>query len=122
MMRFLVPIGIGVLAIQFEGILNDRMKGFYRSTYEHNGKKKNLAVTQFEPTCLQGYFQDHTGCMSLEMIALSNMPIIEEKNDGILKQFHTKNCEEYLAPDLGRVLMKTPISQKKERNKTDKDY
>lgn len=25
-----LPIGVGVLAIGFEGILNDRMKGFYR--------------------------------------------------------------------------------------------
>ena len=25
-----IPIGLGVLAIQFEGALNDRMKGFYR--------------------------------------------------------------------------------------------
>lgn len=25
-----IPIGLGVLAIQFEGILNDKMKGFYR--------------------------------------------------------------------------------------------
>ncbi|KAF1874000.1 hypothetical protein Lal_00041441 [Lupinus albus] len=36
-------------------------------------------------TCLQGYFQDHIGCMSLELIALSNMAIVEEKNDGDLK-------------------------------------
>ncbi|KAF1884235.1 hypothetical protein Lal_00035305 [Lupinus albus] len=32
------------------------------------------------------------------------------------------DCEEDLAPDLGTVLMKTPISQKEERKKTDKDY
>lgn len=25
-----LPVGFGVLAIQFEGTLNDRMKGFYR--------------------------------------------------------------------------------------------
>ena len=69
-----LPLGLAVLAIGFEGILNDNMKGFYRryylnlccqntlivfqclnfdlnlcSTYEHNGEKKNMAVTQFEP-------------------------------------------------------------------------
>ncbi|KAF1869489.1 hypothetical protein Lal_00038031 [Lupinus albus] len=32
------------------------------------------------------------------------------------------DCEEDLAPDLGTVLMKTPISQKEERKKTYKDY
>lgn len=26
----ILQIGLGLLAIQFEGILNDRMKGFYR--------------------------------------------------------------------------------------------
>ncbi|KAF1879936.1 hypothetical protein Lal_00022843 [Lupinus albus] len=31
-------------------------------------------------------------------------------------------CEEDIAPDLGTVLMKTPISQKEERRKTYKDY
>lgn len=25
-----LPIGVGVLAIQFDGVLNDKMKGFYR--------------------------------------------------------------------------------------------
>lgn len=25
-----LPIGVGVLAIDFEGVLNDKMKGFYR--------------------------------------------------------------------------------------------
>jgi len=25
-----IPVGLGVLSILFEGILNDRMKGFYR--------------------------------------------------------------------------------------------
>lgn len=25
-----LPIGLGVLAIEFDGILNDKMKGFYR--------------------------------------------------------------------------------------------
>ncbi|KAF1862507.1 hypothetical protein Lal_00024464 [Lupinus albus] len=32
------------------------------------------------------------------------------------------DCEEDLAPDLGTVLMKTPISQKEERKKTYEDY
>ncbi|KAF1866152.1 hypothetical protein Lal_00031456 [Lupinus albus] len=32
------------------------------------------------------------------------------------------DCEEDLAPDLDTVLMKTPISQKEEMKKTNKDY
>lgn len=37
------------LYIKFKGILNDQMAGFYRSSYEEDGKTKYLATTQFEP-------------------------------------------------------------------------
>ncbi|PON95981.1 Peptidase M1, alanine aminopeptidase/leukotriene A4 hydrolase [Trema orientale] len=91
-----LPIGVGVLAIGFEGILNDKMKGFYRSTYEHNGEKKNMAVTQFEPVDARRCFPcwDEPACKATfkitldvpsELVALSNMPVIEEKVDGHLK-------------------------------------
>ena len=40
-----------VLSIEFTGILNDRLHGFYRSSYEdENGNQKIMACTQFEPT------------------------------------------------------------------------
>lgn len=38
------------LYIKFIGELNDKMAGFYRSTYEENGETKYLATTQMEPT------------------------------------------------------------------------
>ncbi|KAB2072532.1 hypothetical protein E1A91_A07G022000v1 [Gossypium mustelinum] len=91
-----LPLGLGVLAIGFEGILNDRMKGFYRSTYEHNGEKKNMAVTQFEPADARRSFPcwdepsfkatfKITLDVPSELVALSNMPVIEEKVNGPLK-------------------------------------
>ncbi|EXB57658.1 Puromycin-sensitive aminopeptidase [Morus notabilis] len=91
-----LPIGVGVLAIGFEGILNDKMKGFYRSTYEHNGEKKNMAVTQFEPADARRCFPcwDEPACKATfkitldvpsDLASLSNMPAIEEKVDGHLK-------------------------------------
>ncbi|KAG6674295.1 hypothetical protein I3842_15G035000 [Carya illinoinensis] len=91
-----LPIGIGLLKIGFEGTLNDKMKGFYRSTFEHNGEKKNMAVTQFEPADARRCFPcwDEPACKATfkitldvpsELVALSNMPIIEEKVDGHLK-------------------------------------
>lgn len=91
-----LPIGTGVLAIDFEGTLNDRMKGFYRSVYEHNGEKKNMAVTQFEPADARRCFPcwDEPACKATfkitlevpsELLALSNMPVIDEKVDGSLK-------------------------------------
>ncbi|KAL5559479.1 hypothetical protein UlMin_035690 [Ulmus minor] len=91
-----LPIGGGVLDIGFEGILNDKMKGFYRSTYEHKGEKKNMAVTQFEPADARRCFPcwDEPACKATfkitlsvpsDLVALSNMPIIEENINGPLK-------------------------------------
>ena len=45
-----LPKGKGKLSLSFKGILNDSMRGFYRSRYMHNGKEKYLATTQFEAT------------------------------------------------------------------------
>ncbi len=43
-------LGLGEykLFIEFNGILNDKLAGFYRSRYLANGKEKYLATTQFE--------------------------------------------------------------------------
>jgi puromycin-sensitive aminopeptidase len=38
------------LTLVFEGILNDKMRGFYKSTYLHQNQTKHLATTQFEAT------------------------------------------------------------------------
>lgn len=46
----LLPRGSGELGLKFEGTLNDRMRGFYRSRYEVNGKERHMATTQFEST------------------------------------------------------------------------
>ncbi|PON95979.1 Peptidase M1, alanine aminopeptidase/leukotriene A4 hydrolase [Trema orientale] len=91
-----LPIGEGVLAIAFEGVLNDEMKGFYRSTYEHNGEKKNMAVSQFEPADARQCFPcwDEPACKATfkitldvpsDLVALSNMPVIDEKVNGKIK-------------------------------------
>ncbi|XP_022732460.1 aminopeptidase M1-like isoform X2 [Durio zibethinus] len=91
-----LPLGLGVLAIGFEGVLNDKMKGFYRSKYELHGEKKNMAVTQFEPADARRCFPcwDEPACKATfkitldvpsELLALSNMPVIEEKVNGPLK-------------------------------------
>ena len=45
-----VPKGKGKLTLIFAGILNDTMRGFYRSRYEYMGTTHHLAVTQFEST------------------------------------------------------------------------
>ncbi|XP_058786060.1 aminopeptidase M1-like [Vicia villosa] len=91
-----IPIGLGLLSIQFDGILNDRMKGFYRSKYEHNGEKRNMAVTQFEAADARRCFPcwDEPACKATfkitldvpsDLVALSNMPVAEEKIDNNFK-------------------------------------
>ena len=45
-----LPKGAVRLDVAFRGTLNDKMRGFYRSSYEYKGKKHWLATTQFEST------------------------------------------------------------------------
>ena len=45
-----LPSGTLKLKVLFRGILNDRMHGFYRSSFQHEGKTKHIATTQFEST------------------------------------------------------------------------
>ncbi len=45
-----LPQGVGRLSLSFTGILNDKMRGFYRSKYLIDGKEEHLAVSQFEST------------------------------------------------------------------------
>ena len=52
-LRFTETVGRGPwqLRIKFSGILNDKLHGFYRSTYKNaKGEEKTLATTQFEST------------------------------------------------------------------------
>ena len=43
--------GGATLILSFAGILNDRLRGFYRSAYvDGEGRERHLASTQFEPT------------------------------------------------------------------------
>ncbi len=46
----IIPAGKIKLTIVFKGILNDKMRGFYKSSYEFKGKTHHLATTQFEAT------------------------------------------------------------------------
>ncbi|ORZ06624.1 aminopeptidase [Absidia repens] len=80
-----------LLDITFEGILNDQMTGFYRSSYKDDqGNTKYLATTQFEPTDARRAFPcwdepslkatyDITLAVPTELTALSNMNVIDEE-------------------------------------------
>jgi aminopeptidase N len=46
-----LPVGRATLRLQFRGVLNDRLRGFYRSTFvDDQGVERVLAVTQMEAT------------------------------------------------------------------------
>ncbi|ODV80897.1 aminopeptidase 2 [Suhomyces tanzawaensis NRRL Y-17324] len=88
----LVEGSVAKLHIKFQGILNDQMAGFYRSSYEQDGKKKYLATTQFEPTDCRRAFPSYdepsakaTFSISLiadkDLVCLSNM---DEKETTLL--------------------------------------
>ncbi|XWS16195.1 hypothetical protein CRYUN_Cryun34aG0064300 [Craigia yunnanensis] len=88
--------GEGVLRIEFSGVLNEHLKGLYKCTYVDKGVRKNMAVTQFEAVharrcfpcwdepALKATFKITLDLPS-ELIALSNMPIKDEKITGNVK-------------------------------------
>ncbi len=45
-----IACGKAQLRLVFRGVLNDKLRGYYRSSFTHNGIKKHLATTQFEAT------------------------------------------------------------------------
>jgi len=84
--------GTGNLSMSFKGLLNDKMKGFYRSRYIKERKAKFCAVTQFESTDARRCFPcwdepalkatfDATLVVPKDLVALSNMNVIEEVDD-----------------------------------------
>lgn len=79
-----IPKGKGKLQISFAGILNDKMRGFYRSRYMYGEKEMHMAVTQFESTDARRAFPcfdepAHKAVFEVELIvpedrtAISNM-------------------------------------------------
>ncbi len=81
------------LRISFNGALNDKLRGFYRSTYkDDHGIKQPLAATQMEPTDARRMFpcfdEPHykaayqiTAVIPPDLVALSNASVASEKID-----------------------------------------
>ncbi len=73
-----VPAGRHELQIKFSGILNDKLHGFYRSTYkDENGQERRLASTQFESTDARRAFPcwDEPACKAVYQVTL----VVDEK-------------------------------------------
>ncbi len=85
-----LPPGKAQLDLEFTGVLNDKLLGFYRSEYQdQDGETRYLATTQFEPTdarrafpCWDEPAQKATFDVTLVFAdgyqAVSNTPAVEE--------------------------------------------
>ena len=94
-----VPAGSAVLHLTFSGVLNDRLRGFYRSTYAgDDGGERTIAVTQFEPTDARRAFPcwdepefkavfGVTLDVADDLLAISNGPELsrEDLGDGVVR-------------------------------------
>eukprot|EP01129_Flabellula_baltica_P009755 TRINITY_DN4040_c0_g1_i2.p1 TRINITY_DN4040_c0_g1~~TRINITY_DN4040_c0_g1_i2.p1 ORF type:complete len:857 (-),score=233.95 TRINITY_DN4040_c0_g1_i2:36-2606(-) len=88
-----IQSGDASVHILFEGELNDKLAGFYRSKYTLDGEDTYIATTQFEPVDGRRAFPmwdepavkaqfEITLTVPTEYTALSNMPAVEEtQND-----------------------------------------
>ena len=85
--------GPATISLEFQGILNDRLLGFYRSQYVQGGKTKYLATTQFEAADARRAFPcwdepeakatfDISIIADNKFTAISNMPIKSKKKIG----------------------------------------
>lgn len=77
--------------VAFESSIDNSMMGYYRSTWEHEGKKGNYALTQFEPTAARRAFPSFdepsmkatysfTMIHRKETVPLANMPVENAKD------------------------------------------
>ena len=82
--------GKATIHLEFQGILNDRLLGFYRSQYKQGGKTKYLATTQFEAADARRAFPcwdepeakatfDISIIAENKFTAISNMPVQSKK-------------------------------------------
>ncbi len=85
--------GTATISLEFQGILNDRLLGFYRSQYKQGGKTKYLATTQFEAADARRAFPcwdepEAKATFEISIIAdnkftaISNMPVKSKKKLG----------------------------------------
>lgn len=91
--------GLHDIEIIFTGELNDKLHGFYRSSYEHGGVTKHLGVTQFESTEARRAFPcfdepamkatfDVTLTVPKDQVAISNTLPDKIEENGQVKTVH----------------------------------
>src|SRR6185437_12902511 len=88
-----LPPGPATMRCSFTGVLNDKLRGFYRSTFtDEGGVTRTIATTQFESTDARRAFPcwdepdrkavfDVTLVVDDGLAAFSNSPVVEERPD-----------------------------------------
>jgi len=76
------------LEIEYQGVINDKMAGFYRSGYTHQGLSKHIAVTQFEESDARRAFPciDHPARKATFDIIMDIDPDLTAISNGAIKQ------------------------------------
>ncbi len=106
-----IPAGQWTLSLSFHGKLNDKLRGFYRSTYKDaSGSTQVLAATQFEATDARRAFPcwDEPDCKAVfaatlvidpALTAVSNTRVLSERSEGgrkVLQFADTMKMSTYL--------------------------
>lgn len=94
-----VPPGRSELQIRFSGVLNDKLHGFYRSTYKNSeGQDKRLASTQFESTDARRAFPcwDEPAFKAVFQVTL----LVDE---GLTAISNARTMRETVLPDTGKM-------------------
>ena len=106
-----IPTGKWTLSLSFQGRLNDKLRGFYRSTYKDaSGATQVMAATQFEATDARRAFPcwDEPDCKAVfatalvidpALTAVSNTRIVSERSEGgkkVLQFADTMTMSTYL--------------------------
>ncbi|KAF7322818.1 Aminopeptidase [Mycena chlorophos] len=101
-----------ILSVPFEGILRNSMTGYYLSTWEDAGEKKQYSLTQFEATDARTAFPcwdepllkatfGITMISHRDSVNLSNMPAISESN-------YEPGTEASQTPQMAKLLSSLP--------------
>jgi hypothetical protein len=93
-----LDLGPAVVHLEFSGTLNDKLVGFYRSTFtDHEGRSRTLACTQFESTHARRAFP----CWD-EPAFKATFSITLEVADDLLVLSNAAECSRESLPD-GRI-------------------
>ena len=76
------------LTIEYQGLINDKMAGFYRSKYSYQSQTKYIAVTQFEESDARRAFpcMDHPARKATFDIAMDIDPDLVAISNGAVKE------------------------------------